>query len=126
MKSQTVIVDTIRNWKSPSYLKYDALIEHEVDYAKLFLATTEPEYYGNPEFQMIIFWDELQPIDSKEPRNEMINQLMRSFVHQWKLVIKCIRHDGLTTYVDCKATPETKECDNFDWIDVVAPKAELV
>lgn len=126
MKSQNLVVDTIRDWKCGRLLGDDSVEVKELDYATLSLVTQDPEYYGNPEYSMTILWDNYSPIDDTNPRNELINHLMRSFVHHWSLTIKAIRHEGLTTYVDCKATSKTQNQFGFDWIEVKAPKADLV
>lgn len=126
MNSQSLVVDTIRDWKCGRLLGDSSVEVKELDYANVSLVTQEPEYYGNAEYSMTILWDTLSPIDDTNPRNEKINQLMRSFVHHWNLIIKAVRHDGLTTYVDCKTTDKTQNHSGFDWIDVIAPKADLV
>lgn len=126
MQTQLLIVDTIRTWQYGRLGVDESTEELELDYARLTLVTKEPEYYGNAEFEMRIFWDTHSSIDDTHPRNKAICDLMRSFAHCWKLTYKVIRHEGLTTFVEFKTTSETINHSGFDWKDVAAPKPDPV
>lgn len=126
MKSQTVVLDTIRTWQHKALGPDDTVQKMDTPEGMLYLVTREPLFIGNPEYTMVILWDEYGPIDDTHPRNVVIHELMRSFVYQWKLTIKSIRHFGLTTYVDCKPTTETTNHEGFEWIIITAPKPDLV
>lgn len=124
IQSQLLIVDTIRNWRVGRLGPDDSVIEMEVDYGRLSLVTREPEYFGNADFEMRVLFNERRAIDEHPPYDAKIHQLMRSFAHHWNLTIKVVRHEGLTTTVEFKSTDKTENHINWDWVDVIAPKAE--
>lgn len=126
MKSQLLIVDLIRTWRCGRLGAEDTVIELEVDYGRLSLVTREPEYFGNAEFEMMVLFDKDRAIDEHPPCDAMIHQLMRSFAYHWGLTIKVIRHEGLTTTVEFKSSDKTQNLNNWDWVDVIAPKADPI
>lgn len=126
MQSQRLIIDTIKTWsKDRLYVKADVL-DHEVDYARLWLVTSEPEYVGVPTCEVIILWDRDHGVDEHPEWHGLVHQLVRSFAHQSKLTVTQVTHKGLTTYVKFKVTESSINCEDFSWIDVIAPKPDVI
>lgn len=126
MKSQRLIIDTIKNWSQDRHRGKADIIQHEVDYANLWLVTYEPEYYGAPDFEVVVLWANASGLDEHPDWHGQLHQLVRSFAYQLSLKSVAVKHHGLTTYCSFKSTDETKICDNFDWVDVVAPKPDVI
>jgi len=126
MYSQLLVVDLIRNWEVGRLGSNDSAIQLDLDYARLTLVTRDPEYYGNPEFEIRILNPRRRAIDEKWPSDESINQLCRSFQHHWGLKFLVCRHEGLTTSLEFKTTDKTQNHTGWDWVDVIAPKPEVI
>lgn len=126
MQSQRLVIDTIKRWSSDRlHIKAD-VTSHDLDYARLWLISSEPEYIGTPDFEVIVLWEREFAIDEHPEWHELVHQLVRSFEHETKIKCKDIVHKGLTTYVHYKTTEESKNCENFNWIDVIAPKPDVI
>lgn len=126
MNSQLLVIDLIRDWKVGRLGVNDSVIHLETEHANLTLITREPDYYGNPEFEIRILNPHIKKIDEVWPSDDYIKQLCRSFQHCWELKFSLCRHDGLTTSVEFKTTDKTQNQIGWDWITVIAPKPDLI
>lgn len=126
MKSQLLVIDMIRNWVCGRLAGDDTVTVLEKEYAKLTLVTRDPEYYGNPEFEIRLLCARHIGVDERNANDESIHQLIRSFQHSFGLKFGVSKVEGLTTTVTFKTTDKTQNHLDWNWVEVKAPKPDVI
>ncbi|ABY63247.1 hypothetical protein ST201phi2-1p424 [Pseudomonas phage 201phi2-1] len=125
MKTQTLVIDLIRNWLPNATTGLWA--KHSMEGFDIITVLTEPEYPGLEKIQGKVIWAEDGVIDDKAnaERNLLIHQVARKFAKATETVLIGVRHVDRITYLDFKGE-SIKNVEGFDWVDVVLEKEIIV
>lgn len=117
MKSQTLVIDTVRNWlpnsRSPEWEK------QSLEGFDVITVLSDPEYPGMEKIQGKVIWNELGKIDDVDNavRNQLINTVARKFAKATGTKFTGVKHIDQMTYLDFKG--ETiNNVEGFDWLDI--------
>lgn len=119
MKSQHLVVDTVRNWHR---LSNDGCFQtRETGSFKLTLVTVPVEFEGTEEFKAIVLWGEAQPAPNpkgaeRSDLHKEIFDVIKKFAIGVNARITEVKHDHLTTYVRLK-TVKPKNVEAFEWLE---------
>ena len=101
MKSQHLVVDTVRNWHR---LSNDGCFQtRETGSFKLTLVTVPVEFEGTEEFKAIVLWGEAQPVPNpkgaeRSDLHKEIFDVIKKFAIGVNAKITEVKHDHLTTF----------------------------
>lgn len=119
MKSQHLVVDTVRNWHR---LSNDGCFQtRETGLFKLTLVSVPVEFEGTEEFKVIVLWGEVQPAPNplgaeRIELHKEIFKVIKQFAIGVNAKITEVKHDHLTTYVRLK-TVKPKNVEAFEWLE---------
>lgn len=124
MKSQTLVIDLVRNWL-PSNDR-DDYIHKNLEHFNIVVVSYDADYPGMEKAEVKIIWDRIDSVDQTDRKDvhESIMLTVGKFAHAMGIQINVIRHEGLMTYVSFKNV-ELKNVESFDWLDIELPPKEL-
>lgn len=121
MKSQTLVIDLVRNWL-PSNDRGD-YVHKALEYFDIAVVSYDADYPGMEKAEVKIIWDQLDPIDSERVELlKAVHLVTQQFEQAMGIGCTAVRHEGLMTYMSFK-NRELVNVDNFDFLDLtISPK----
>lgn len=121
MKSQTLVIDLVRNWLPSSHTPQWE--KHEMDGFDIILVLTDPEYPGMEKIQGKVIWEKIdsQEDRSNADRDQLIHVVVRKFAKATGTKFIGAKHVDKMTYLDFKGE-SIQNAVGFDWVDVELEK----
>lgn len=121
MKTQTLVIDLVRNWLPSSHTPQWE--KQSLDGFDVIIVLSEPEYPGMEKIQGKVIWFELDDMDDQTnlERNRLINEVIRKFAKATETKFIGAKHVDRMTYLDFKGE-SIQNTDGFDWLDIELEK----
>lgn len=125
MKSQTLVIDLIRNWLPSS--DRDNYIHKALEYFDIAVVSYDPDYPGTEKAEVKIIWDHVEALG--DPKRVELSKAISDVTKRFEVIIGthcvAISHEGAVTHMSFKNT-EFKQIENFDWLKLeLKPKEPL-